>query len=77
MRGKKITLRVALLAGLTIGYGCAVQRTVPVSSGTQFAVTGNDSAVYFDMQGILWRIPLQADRPSRLATPVMIFAGHN
>ena len=39
--------------------GCASQSeyAVPVSSGTQFAITGNADAVYFDMQGILWRLP--------------------
>lgn len=38
---------------------CAVQpeHDVPVSSGTRFTVTGNADAVYFDMQGILWRLP--------------------
>ncbi|MAF83415.1 MAG: LpqB family beta-propeller domain-containing protein [Gammaproteobacteria bacterium] len=38
---------------------CTIQPeyALPVSSGTRFAVTGNADTVYFDMQGILWRLP--------------------
>jgi Tol biopolymer transport system component len=39
--------------------GCASPSgvTVPVTSGTHFAVTGNDDALYFDLQGLVWRLP--------------------
>jgi Tol biopolymer transport system component len=44
---------VVLIAGCTPGS----EPSVPISTGTQFSVTGNTEAVYFDMQGILWRLP--------------------
>jgi len=48
--------------------GCASQSeyAVPVSSGTQFAITGNADAVYFDLQGILWRLPPAGGRAMAL-----------
>ena len=44
---------------LCVLNACTVPRTQPetVTSGTQFAATGNADVIYFDMQGILWRMP--------------------
>ncbi len=59
MTAIKITGITTLLACLALITGCAPQsyRTVAVTSGTQFAVTGKSTDLYIDLQGILWRLP--------------------
>jgi len=50
--------------------GCSglQQHSALVSSGTQFAVTGNDTALYFDMQGLLWQLPAEGGTAIALST---------
>ena len=61
----------AIFACAGLLSGCAFQPplTETVSSGTQFAVTANDQAVYFDMQGILWRLPPEGGAAIALTGP--------
>ncbi|MGI9308898.1 MAG: hypothetical protein ACR2P6_06535, partial [Gammaproteobacteria bacterium] len=53
-RGRKITQLLMLL----MLAGCSQQTSITrtVSSGTQFGVTGDASALYFDLQGLIWRL---------------------
>ncbi len=53
--------------------GCFLQSpttpiTATISSGTQFAVTGNEQSLYFDMQGILWHLPSAGGKATALTT---------
>ncbi len=65
----KSFVRPSVLTCLALVYGCAGQtvQTVRVSSGTQFMVTGDATALYFDMQGILWRMPANDDEGRAIA----------
>lgn len=54
--------------------GCASQtatesKTVNITSGTQFAVTGNADGLYFDMQGLLWSLPRGGGKATALTGP--------
>jgi Tol biopolymer transport system component len=61
MKNLLVRLVFASLTSVIAVYGCATLTTrdlvVEVTSGTQFSITGDRSGLYFDMQGIIWRLP--------------------
>jgi Tol biopolymer transport system component len=62
-------IRAAVVASLAALGGCAAapQSHTNITTGTQFAVTGNQSNLYTDLQGILWRLPGNGGRAVALS----------
>ncbi|MEC9376415.1 MAG: amidohydrolase family protein [Pseudomonadota bacterium] len=54
---------------ITFIFGCTSLKkniNLSITSGTQFSVTGDKSNFYFDMQGIIWKLPKDSSRAIQL-----------
>ena len=68
-----LVLGIALLVGVTRDAPAAAPRLITVSRGTNIAATVSPdrSSIVFDLQGVLWSIPMAGGTATPLTQPLL------